>query len=119
MITGAAIKAFAEKAIERIKTVPVWVWAVVGWILAFLAWQAARRSGAQKQIQDSRLKNMTEKAEKIIQIREDLSERIKKAEAKHRSKMQELTTVEKEIDKKASDPDLVSDAVNDAFGDKE
>jgi uncharacterized protein HemX len=119
MITWVVAKLFARKAWEWLKAVPTWVWAVLGWGVAYLAWQAARRRHAQGEIQTKRLANLAKKTQGIVKVRTDLDTRLKEAEEVHHAKEEELEKKDEELISKAGDTDAIADAVNNAFGDSE
>lgn len=114
-----AIKLLVKKAWAWLKSIPHWLWAVLGWAAAFLALQMARRMKSQGEVQLERVQALTEKSKALLEVEVKRKGAIDQAEAAHALKKAEIEKTDLELTQKAGNADAVADAVNEAFGKSE
>ena len=116
MLTWSATKLFLRKAWAHLKKVPAWVWAILGWTVAYLAWKSSKRNNVKTEIQTERLLNLKGRNNDLFRIRYKRDKEIEKAEKEYQKTKQEIQKKREKLDKAAGDSDSITKAVNDAFG---
>ena len=100
-----------------LKSVPGWIWGVLGAALAYFAIVRARMAQRAVSILQRQRDAQREKesAANVIDIHRDAT--VSKAEAEHTTKNDTLTDVDRALQDKAEDISALADEVNNVFGD--
>jgi len=120
MIAWATTKMFFRKAWARLKSVPTWLWAVVGWLVAFMALREAKkkhdRASAVSKAERHRQRRLSRRTRAIAKIKRRLAVDLQNAEDLHKKKKEELRKKDESLIAKAGNTEAITDAVNSAFG---
>ena len=109
-----------KKAWARLRSVPAWLWAVVGWFVAFLALRSVKKKHdrlvAMSKAEKSRQRSLSKRTRSIAKIKRRLASDLRDAEERHQAKRDQLRKKDESLVKTAGDAEAITDAVNDSFG---
>jgi len=113
------VKLFCLRAWEWLRSVPAWLWAVLGWLTAAFMLRAvfAWKKRAQIAAEQARINGRF--AFRLAEIETSRRARTMEFERAHEEKKEEIEERRAEIDSASTDLDTLSDEVNKTFGDPE